>query len=260
MRFVLLSGRAPSGTGELALAPRTMDELHAHVGDVVHVGTGAGRTMRVVGTALLPTTSHTGYDTSAWMTADALQTVLPPDATADFTEDYVLVAWRRGANVVAAQRRLAGLAEFSGPAELPPAVVSLGEQRSLPFALAAFFALLASATVAHALVTTVRRRAHDLAVLRAVGFTRRNVRMAIAWQSTWLAVAGLVLGLPLGILAGRIAWRQLADNFPVFYAPPLAVIALVLIVPVAIAVVNVLAAAPARAATRDRPAQVLRAE
>jgi ABC-type antimicrobial peptide transport system permease subunit len=199
------------------------------------------------------------------MTNDALQQVLPEmrGADEDFFEDYVLIRWRRGVDIEAAQHRLGALGEgnyYSQPAVLPSAVVSLGQLRALPLALAAFFALLASATVAHALVTTVRRRGRELAILRSLGFTRRNARLAIAWQATLLALAGLVIGVPVGIVAGRALWRQLAENFPVVYVPPLALVGVLLVVPVAIAIANLLAAAPAHAATRVRPAEVLRTE
>jgi ABC-type antimicrobial peptide transport system permease subunit len=149
---------------------------------------------------------------------------------------------------------------FSSPAELPAAVASLGPQRSLPLALAVFFALLGSTTVAHALVTTVRRRSRELAILRSLGFTRRDTRNAVAWQATLLAVVALLLGVPAGILVGRAVWKQLADGFPVVYVPPIALVAVLLVVPVAIAIVNLIAAAPAHAATRARPAEVLRTE
>ena len=118
----------------------------------------------------------------------------------------------------------------------------------------------ACATVAHALVTTVRRRRHDLAVLRSIGFTRPNTRFAVAWQATIFAIAGLVFGVPLGIVTGRVLWRRLADAYPVVYVAPLAVLALALVAPLALLVANLLAAGPAHAATRVRPAHVLRAE
>ena len=130
----------------------------------------------------------------------------------------------------------------------------------LPIALALFFALVAVATVAHALVTTVRRRKHDLAVLRSMGLTRRDSRLAIVWQSTLLAIVGIVIGVPLGIVVGRALWRQIADSFPLVYVPPLALLAVILLVPIAIVIANLLAAGPARAATRVQPAEVLRTE
>jgi len=265
--LVVLEGRAPRGSGEIALAPTTMDQLRLGIGDEVRFGEGGSeRSMRVVGRALLPATSHTDYDESAWVTMRALRSVLPGDAQLGGveTEDYVLLRWRPGADIDAAQARFARVAEgkdyFVQPATLSPAVVSLGQLRSLPLALAVFFGLLAIATVAHALVTTVRRRRHDLAVLRSIGFTRGDARLAIAWQSTLIAIVGLVVGIPLGIILGRVIWKQLAVSFPVAYVPPLTLVAVLLVVPVAIAIANLVAAGPAHAATRIRPAKVLRTE
>jgi ABC-type antimicrobial peptide transport system permease subunit len=149
---------------------------------------------------------------------------------------------------------------FAQAAVLPTAVADLARIEDLPLALGAFFALLACATVAHALVSTVRRRRHDLAVLRAIGFTRRETRGAIAWQATLLAVAGLIVGVPVGIAVGRFAWRWLADDFPIVYVPPVALLAVVGVGVIAIVIANALAAGPAHAATRIHPAEALRVE
>jgi predicted lysophospholipase L1 biosynthesis ABC-type transport system permease subunit len=220
--------------------------------------------MQIVGKALLPATSHTDYDESAWMTLSALRRVDPTAAGPAAIEDYVLIRFRPGADVPAARQRLGALGGGQGyfleRAKLPESVVSLGRLRALPLALAIFFGLLAVATVAHALVTTVRRRRHDLAVLRSIGFTKRDARIAIAWQSTLIAIVGLVLGVPLGIVMGRLVWKQLAESFPVAYVPPLTLLGVLLVVPLAILIANLVAAGPAHAATRIRPARVLRTE
>jgi FtsX-like permease family len=262
--LIVTSGHAPGGPDELAVAPRTMRDLDLRIGEEVRVGPGPGRAMRVVGSALLPSTSHTGYDQSAWMTSEALASMVPPGVEpSDFFEDYLLVRWRAGTDVQLAQQRFQALGDgsyYQGPAALPEPVAALRELRALPFWLAVFFAVLGSATVAHALVTTVRRRGRDLAVLRSIGFTRRNARFAIAWQATLLTIAGLTLGVPLGIIVGRAAWKQLAEDFPVVYVPPLALLGVLAVAPVALFVANLLAAGPARAATRVRPAEVLRTE
>jgi hypothetical protein len=262
MPLVVLAGRAPRQTDEIAFAPTTLEALGLSIGDRVRVGDDPGTTAVVVGKVLLPATSHTDYDQSGWMTAAGAARALGGSPLGN-GEDYLFVRWRAGTAVAAAQRRLVGLGGselFAAPAVLPIAVADLARIEDLPLVLGAFFALLACATVAHALVTTVRRRRHDLAVLRAVGFTRRQTRGAIAWQSTLLAVAGVVVGVPLGIAAGRIAWRWLADDFPIVYAPPLALVAVVVVAAVAVIVANALAAGPARAAARIRPAESLRAE
>jgi len=106
----------------------------------------------------------------------------------------------------------------------------------------------------------VRRRRHDLAVLRALGFRPRQNAACIAWQATTVAVVGLVLGLPLGVVVGRLSWRWVADSTPLLYVPPVAVLALLLAIPVAMVAANALAAVPARRAARLRPAEVLRSE
>ncbi len=262
---VVLDGRAPRAVDEIAFGPATLRELKLHVGDRIPVGERRGRTARVVGTALLPASSHTDYDQSAWMTAAGVEALVGPIGRLDSNdyEDYVLVKWASGADVAAARRHLSGLGGgryYAAKAALPVAVVSLGDLRTLPLALGVFFALLASATVAHALVTTVRRRRQELAVLRSIGLTRRQSRVAIGWQATLIAVAGVVLGVPTGVVAGRLVWRWLADSFPVVYVPPLALLAVLLVVPAALAVANLLAAGPARSAARIRPAEALRTE
>jgi hypothetical protein len=262
--LVVLSGRAPAARDEIAFAPTTMKSLHLHVGDVVTVGRSSQ--VHVVGEALLPATSHTDYDQSGWMTASGLAAAMPPPAqqSPDDIEDYALIRFRPGADVAGAARRLSEIGGegtyYVAQATRPTSVVDLGKMRILPFALGVFFALLAAATVAHALVTTVRRRRRDLAVLRSLGFTRRQSRLAIAWQATLLALGGVVVGVPLGVVFGQRSWRALATSFPLVYASPFAVVAVLIAVPVALVVANLLAAGPAHAATRISPARALRAE
>jgi hypothetical protein len=263
--LVVVEGRAPTAHDEIAMAPTTMNRLDVGIGDEVTLGTDGERTATVVGRALLPATSHTDYDQSAWVTLDTLNEVLPPksERAAEDTWDYVLIRWAPDAPVAKAERqlhRLKGGTVVVGEAELPPSVTALDDLRTLPLVLGIFFGLLACATVAHALVTTVRRRRPDLAVLRTIGFTPGQSRLAIAFQATLLAVAGLVVGIPLGILTGRTLWRWLTDTYPLVYVPPLSVVALLLALPAALLLANALAAGPARSAARTRPAEILRTE
>ena len=259
--FVILDGRAPVAPDEVALAPVTMDQLGLRIGDEIGVGPGSSAPARVVGRVLLPVTPHTGYDQSAWMTMEGLERALPDELGDDPGLAGVLLRFRSGTDVDAQIERLNALGIDGVDRPRPPdPVEGLSNIRSLPIALAVFFALIAVATVAHALVTTVRRRKHDLAVLRSLGLTRRDSRLAIVWQSTLLAIVGIVVGVPLGIVVGRYLWRQIVDSFPLVYVAPLALVAVILLVPIAIVIANLLAAGPARAATRIQPAEVLRSE
>jgi predicted lysophospholipase L1 biosynthesis ABC-type transport system permease subunit len=257
--LVVLNGRRPTSDDEVVFAPTTMKELGVSLGDRVRVG--KVRSARVVGEVLLPATSHTDYDQSGLMTdAGVTRAMGGPDPG---MEDYLLLKWRPRTNGNAAFSRVAKIAGtdlYSMPATLPTTVVDLGKLGTLPLALGVFFALLACAAVGHALVTSVRRRRTDFAVLRSIGFTKRQSRLSIAWQATLLAAVGVVIGVPLGVVVGRSVWRWLAHEFPVLYVPPMAVVAIVLVVPLALLIANLIAAAPAHQATRVRPAETLRAD
>ena len=52
----------------------------------------------------------------------------------------------------------------------------------------------------------------------------------------------------------------LADDFPIAYVPPFALLAVLLVASVAIVLANALAAGPAHVASRIRPAEALRVE
>ena len=111
---------------------------------------------------------------------------------------------------IAGSRRAPALQVF--PARLPADVNNLKLVEGLPRALAAFLAALAALALVHTLVTTVRRRRHDLAVLRTLGFVGSQVSATVAWQATTFVVVGLVVGIPLGVAAGRTAWSLVADR------------------------------------------------
>jgi ABC-type antimicrobial peptide transport system permease subunit len=104
----------------------------------------------------------------------------------------------------------------------------------------------------------VRKR--ELAVLRAIGLTRRGTRAVLSAQATAIATAGLIVGIPVGIVVGRLAWTVVTGRVPLENVPPWPVIGIVLLVPAAIVIANVVAVLPSRRAVRLRPAQILRAE
>jgi hypothetical protein len=78
--------------------------------------------------------------------------------------------------------------------------------------------------------------------------------------ATGIAVFGLLVGLPLGVLIGREGWRWVANRVPSHYEPPFSLIPLLVIVPVAIVLVNALALWPGHRIGRQRPVDHLRTE
>jgi ABC-type lipoprotein release transport system permease subunit len=259
LSFVVLRGRAPTAPGEAVLGPSSAKALHRGIGDDIRAG-AHGHTMRVVGIGLLPETPHSSFDQGVWMTGDGLDRATGGKAQTAW-EASLFVTFHAGvdrnAEIDRLQRQLGVGAE---PAGLPKDVTYLHNVRTLPLALAGFLTLLGLAAVAHVLVTAVRRRRHDLAVLRAMGFRPRQAAACIAWQATTVAVVAIVLGVPLGIAAGRWSWRWVAEATPLLYVAPVATLAIAVAIPGALLLANVVAAMPARRAARLRPAETLRTE
>jgi ABC-type antimicrobial peptide transport system permease subunit len=93
-----------------------------------------------------------------------------------------------------------------------------------------------------------------------LGFVPRQVRVAVAWQATTFISVSLLIGLPLGIAFGRVIWTLFARQLGTLPEPVYPSLALLLIVPAAIVLANLIAVVPAFIAARMKPAVVLRAE
>lgn len=264
---VMLDGRMPRAPGEIVLAPISAEDLHAHTGSVIRLaGGGAPIQERVTGVGFVPVGPHNDYSDGAWLTPAGFDRLF---SGAHFRFKYHLapVTVRPGADLAAVAHRLNKAAAHAGdpamkftPANPIQEIQVIRDLQVLPFALGAFLAVLAIGAVGHALSVAVSRRRHELAVLRALGMTRGQTRLAVTTQGTVLALAGLAFGIPLGLILGRVIWRVVAGFTPLAYHPPLAVWALLLIGPAALLIVNLLAAWPQRQATRQRISQVLRTE
>jgi ABC-type lipoprotein release transport system permease subunit len=126
--------------------------------------------------------------------------------------------------------------------------------------LASILAVAALGTLAHTLVTSIRRRRRDLAILKTLGFVKGQVSAAVAWQATTLVAVALLVGLPLGVAAGRRGWRLFADQLGIIAEPAVPVVPTLLAIPVAVLVANLIAVVPGRLAGRTRPALLLRTE
>lgn len=252
----LLAGRVPASADEAILGAASARLVGAGVGDVVELATAADVVeLTVVGVGLLPEIpAHSSYDEGVWLTADGFERL-----GLEAGEGPILLIAADGADPEALGARVAEAGFALDEPLLPSATKSLGGVRSLPVALAGFLVVLAVAALAHSLWSTVRRRARDLAVLRTFGLTPGQVRTAVAAQATAVAAVGVVVGVPVGVLVGRAVWRWVAHALPILYADPWA-LTVVLVVPAALLLANVIGLRPASVAARQRPAEQLRTE
>jgi ABC-type antimicrobial peptide transport system permease subunit len=58
----------------------------------------------------------------------------------------------------------------------------------------------------------MRRRAGDLAVLRAIGYSSRNLVATLRWQALVLTASAILIGIPCGLIASRVAWRAFSSQ------------------------------------------------
>ena len=279
MLIELSSGRLPRTGSETALGAATLRQLGAHIGSRVRVTvprpTGGTRTSVyvVTGTTVFPADWGTGgLGTGAAFTLDGLLSpqcaTLPAGAvqTACRLRAVLTVGGDMLVRAVPGPQGQADLARLAraDPAEvnfpLPPtSLVNFGET-NFPWLFGLAVALFGIGTLVHALVVSVGRRRREVGLLKVLGFVRRQAALVVIWQTTTVAVAGLAVGLPLGIAAGRAGWGLFADDLGFVGVPVVIAWGLIALAAGTIAVANLLAAGPAVAAARTRPASLLRAE
>jgi len=262
----ILEGRLPATPGEIALAPGVASSVGASVGDLLTVvgeDPKIRMPMRMTGLAFVPESAHTDYNHGGWVGAGGYRALFPGGG---FKYHEVMIETRPGADVSAVRDRLNKAAGSDEAFFLRRDVFKVEEQERfhnvavLPRLLGAFLGMLAVGAVGHALFVGVRRRRHEVAVLRALGTTRWQARVIVLTQAALIGSIGLAVGVPVGVLLGRALWRVIATSTPLIYVSPVATLALALALPVTVLATGLLASVPARRAARLRVPDVLRAE
>ena len=262
-----VAGRLPRTSQEIALGTKTLRELHARIGTTIRVSldNAPPRPMTIVGTTVFPSLSDKlGLGTGAALTPGGGAHLLPAKAAMPPPGD-VLVRFRAGISPQAGRHalatQLARLGSFTvdGPAT-PTDLVNFGKVQKLPQALGAGLATVALLTIAHLLMTSGRRRQRDVAVLRALGFTPRQVRRTFCWQAVTLAGIALVIGIPAGIACGRLCWQVFARQLGIAPVTAVPLTALSIMAASWLAAAVAIAALPGGAATRTPPARILHSE
>jgi putative ABC transport system permease protein len=260
----MLEGRWPEAPGEIALGRETLSAVGLGVGDRVRVSVaGVVKEMAIVGIPVFPDFGFgPGLGRGVAMTMDALDDFYPT-----VTHNLVLGDFTPGAEPAAVLQRLNRevLKDLDAATALNDldtigtTVSGTVESRGLPLQLSVLFAFAAFATLAHVLLTSVRRRRRDLAILQTLGFRRGQVAATVAWQALTLAGLSLIVGVPIGILLGRLGWAAFAYRLGVVAEPVVSPLA-VIVIPIVLVVALLVSLGPGLVARRVRPATVLKAE
>ncbi len=269
----LIQGGPVQHRDEIVLGADTASRLGVEVGDAVTTTDQSGEPLplRVVGLAVFPGVGRGIFDSTDLDEGAAVRARVVEDPTiTDGPYTSYFVRYGDGVDELEAGERLrAAFLPLDADCQFdlcvvtdqtPAGIHNYERVRSTPLVLAAVLALLAVATLAITLATSVRRRRRDFAVLESLGFVRRQVAATTAWQATTVALVALVLGLPLGVAGGRALWTLFSDDIGVSVPAVTPTLFLVLVAPVTIVLANVIAFIPGRLAARTNAARVLRSE
>lgn len=270
----VLTGSDLEASNQIVLGVSTMAALHAHVGGTVTVDAGQGHSARLVvaGTATMPALMGPGLGIGAVVdyrlipasVRNAQRSTIPgPQAyfirTRGGTSADALGSLQSLTRTINAEDS-DGPAGGAIPALRPVEIVASGSIETIPTVLGAGLAAGAVAALGITLVASVRRRRGDLAVMKTLGLSGRQLATVIAWQASVAVTIGALVGVPLGIVVGRSLWDLFATSIHAVPVPSVPVLTLAAIIVGAILVANVVAALPGRIAARTPTALLLRVE
>lgn len=260
----MLEGHWPVDDDEVALGTTSMRSLGVSVGDTIAVSlAGEPVRMTVVGRTVFPVVGDQyggELGRGAGFTFEGIRRLVP-----NALQNIFPVRFRPGIDVADLPREAGNLFFFDDETDVilgarPLDLVNLSKVTGAPLALTGLVALLGVATIAHALITSVRRRRRDLAILKTLGFVKGQIWTTVVTQATTLAVVALLIGIPLGFILGRTAWLSFANGQGVVPEAFLGFVPTLGLIPVTLFLVNLVAAIPGRTAARLAPAIVLRTE
>jgi hypothetical protein len=290
----ILSGHPLDADNQIVFGAATLAQLHKRIGDTVVVSYGTPkdfpvyvppRPLVIVGTATLPAIGssgslHTSMGTGAMISSGnepvAMKLALNnPDPTLN-GPSLVAVRVRAGMDSTgglaslqriadAGTRALDGVPGGGGkvvvlPVQHPAEIVNYRSMGATPTILVSGLATGAIVALGLTLVASVRRRRRDLALLKTIGFARRQLAATVAWQASVVAVIGTIVGTPIGVVLGRWLWTLFARQIHAVPDPTVPALSIVLVVLAVLVGANVVAFFPGRIAARTQTAVLLRTE
>ncbi len=290
----IISGNGLATSRQIVLGAATLAQLHKRIGDTVDLQYVPGYPRRpirltIAGVATMPAIGiaeglHTSMGTGALVPADAgpVTVALGPQGYGPSCDgpNMVLVRVRGGLGAPEGQATAQRLADAANQVlarqapssvcggnvatvlsvQRPAQIVNYRSMGSTPVLLAGGLALAALVALGLALVASVRRCRRDLALLRVLGFTQRQLAATVAWHSSIAAALGVVVGIPLGVVLGRWLWILFAEQIGAVPLPTVPVWSVLFAAVGAFVLANAAAVLPGRRAARTAAALVLHDE
>jgi hypothetical protein len=290
----IVAGHGLSGKNQIVLGAATLGQLHKRLGDTVAMRFVPNLPrhaieLKIVGIATMPAIGiaeglHSSMGVGAIVPADNGQVtdMLGPHAYPGCNGPNMVLLTTKGGSKSAAAHRAAQQIASEASAVLakepgnnptcagyqasvlavqrPAQIINYRSMGLTPLLLALALAGGATLALGFTLVASVRRRRHEMAVLKAIGFRPRELQWSVLCQAGIVAVVGIVVGVPLGLALGRWLWTLFANQIGAVPLPVVPVISVVASCLIALALAIALSAVPGRIAARTPAATALTLE
>jgi putative ABC transport system permease protein len=251
--FEMLKGRWPTASGEVAVSSSFLTENRCAVGDTFGLEADGKRlTVRIVGEVLMgsdePVLSN--WATLTQIASDSRADRYEVKLTSGTDVSAYVAAVRAGDPGLSAQRRTSG-----------SIVVAIYSTVTL---LTLLLGSVAALGVFNTVVLNTRERRRELATLKSIGMTPRQVVLMMIISMAGLGAVGGLVGIPLGVVFQRYAMHAIAQAARIVIPDRmLDVYSVGTVVPLFLAGVVIAAVGallPSRAAARLTIAEALRTE
>ena len=256
----ITDGRSPRNPDEIVMGRATMSRYDLQLGDDVAL-TVAGQTesFQLVGQAVFPIGDVTAFDDALAVTSAGGNRFAEFDAGSGTNQ--ILLTWAVGVDQAQARGDLEndGYRMLDRP-RLPPAVTNLVQVDQVPSLLAGFFGVLGIASLGYLLGAWSRASGRQFAVLATLGLRQRQLAAVRTWHAVTVAVVGVLIGVPAGIVASKIVWTAIATSAGVAVAHEAAVGTIAVTASLAVLTAVAMAATRWQRVRRQRLAVLLRAD
>ena len=267
--LTMSGGRAPLSANEIVLGASTLRTVNASLGDRIEVTTPSGdRTMTVVGVATFPAIGSARFGSmSLGDGAATIASVLPAtDPTGRYSGVFLrLVSSGSRAEQIDQLRELVASLGCTDPScflvdAKPPQLAGYDDVRSMRLPLGVALASLVTLPLIYGIISTVRSRRRELAVLRALGMTGHQVSGVVILHAVVVACAAVLLGVVAGTLIANITWNLFAHSvgFESSVKVPAFAVALVAVGSVLTATAIAIAVALSPLSAPTRPSELTR--
>ncbi|MFE3182419.1 ABC transporter permease [Streptomyces violascens] len=199
-RYPLAEGRAPAHAGELAVDRGTADAGHLRIGDTVTLATdGPVMTKRLVGIVTTEDTRVTAGGTLALFDKDTAQRLF---TTPGHYTSIDLAGEASTAQVTAllpADRALATSGAAQAAQQATNVDMMTRGYQKMPKIFAGVALFIGSFLIVNTFTMLVSRRTREIALLRAIGATRRQVVRSVLWEAVLVGLAASAAGFVAGL-------------------------------------------------------------